>query len=121
MATSPSTQASQPVATPAASPAPKRKTYHNAIPNSTVILPDGEVVRFIGHTLTTEREDLQQFLDPIVGKAGITLGSEDAVTELMVDATQAAALVSAQAQADTAAQAKELAARLSGSGGPVVG
>jgi hypothetical protein len=103
----------------ASSPVSVRKTYHNAIPNSTVILATGEVVRFIGHTLTTERKDLQEFLDPIIGKAGITLGSEDAATELMSDAAQAAAQVSAQAQADTAAQAKELAARLAGGGSPI--
>lgn len=96
------------------------KFYHNAVPNSTFIMPDGTVHRFMGHTLSTEDPALQAELDKIVGKAGITAGVEDKPTELTADTKQAADGVSSQAQNDTAAQAKELAARLANGGSPLL-
>lgn len=95
------------------------KFYHNAVPNSTFIMPDGTVHRFMGHTLSTDDPALQAELDKIVGKAGITAGVEDKRTELTEDSQLAADGVAKQALADTAAQAKELAARLAGGGSPL--
>lgn len=97
------------------------KFYHNAVPNSTFIAPDGTVHRFMGHTLSTDDPALQAELDKIVGKAGITAGVEDKRTELTEDTKLAADGVAQQAQADTAAQAKELAARLAAGGSPIQG
>ncbi len=97
------------------------KFYHNAVPNSTFIAPDGTVHRFMGHTLSTDDPSLQAELDKIVGKAGISAGVDPKTTELVADTKVAADGVSAQALNDTAAQAKELAARLAGGGSPIQG
>lgn len=100
---------------------PVVKFYHNAVPNSTFIMPDGTVHRFLGHTLSTDDPALQAELDKIIGKAGIMRGVENKRSELTADTAAAAAGVAQQAQADTAAAAKELAAKLAGGGSPLVG
>lgn len=93
------------------------KAYHNAVPNSTFIMPDGRVLRFSGHTYHTNDVAEQKELDAIAGTCGIGKGVVVKATEQQALLDKAATALSTQAANAQKAEQEALLKR----GGSVAG